>query len=33
MVQNLHQIVHSVTYTLEQKDEHAFQVKIYKNMI
>ena len=28
MVQNLHQIAHSVTYTLDQKDEHAFQENI-----
>lgn len=28
MVQNLNQLVHSVTYTLEQKDEHAFQENI-----
>lgn len=28
MVQNLNQLVHSVTYTLEQKDEHAFHENI-----
>lgn len=28
MVQNLHQLVHSVTYTIQQKDEYAFQENI-----
>lgn len=28
MVQNLHQLVDSVTYTIQQKDEHAFQENI-----